>query len=142
MNVNYISTSSFSAGLIPTPRSYILLGLDLSPSDLYGSLNILIIRIFLGEPPKFIKAVFCHAKAFPAPAGPSLKHFSLLQRSVSVLRGAVVIIRTRLAIEFHARRMPIVVERSIACLACSSADNILIASFYCTRKASLSNFTV
>jgi hypothetical protein len=38
-----------------------------------GLLNILIIRIFLVEPPKFIKAVFCHAKAFPAPAGPSLK---------------------------------------------------------------------
>ena len=37
MNANYISTSSFSAGLIPAPRSYILLGLDFSPSDLYGS---------------------------------------------------------------------------------------------------------
>jgi len=96
-------------------------------------LNILIIRIFLGEPPKFTKAVFCHAKAFPAPAEPSLKLwegiFSLLQRSVSVRCGAVVIIRTRLAIESHVRRMPIVVERSIACLACSSADNILTASF-------------
>jgi hypothetical protein len=84
-----------------------------------GLLNILIIRIFLGEPPKSIKTVFCHAKAFPAAAGPSLKLREgispFFRVSVSVRCGAVVIIRTGLAIEYHARRMPIVVERPIAC---------------------------
>jgi hypothetical protein len=49
MNANYISTSSFSAGLIAAPRSYILLGLDLSPSDLYGSFEYSHFFIYLAS---------------------------------------------------------------------------------------------
>lgn len=67
------------------------------------------------------------SRAKPKSYGEGISPFFSVQ---SLYVGAVVIIRTRLAIESHARRMPIVVEQSIACLACSSADNILIASFY------------
>lgn len=48
--------------------------------------------------------------------------FSRLQRSVSVRCELELLLRTRLVIESHARGMPIVTERSIARLACSSAD--------------------